>query len=920
MLEKISADWNYANGDQSKIKDCFSFKRGLLFGDDAWRKNVRKWAARLLAEKDALQAMLAAEPTASALRPLLLYAREALMLGDHFASYEGADQPAPAPNDKKSRANAKQLWGNTNKDGSMKETLTAHLTHVMKAALAAAHALPAFAKAMGEAKDLRLPAAKNDAFLWQDKAVAAIRDAAPDSDTAWFVLNMASTGRGKTFANAKIMQAIAPDGKSLRYILALGLRSLTLQTGTEYRQRMGISPDEFAVLIGSAAIKKLYEKDHAPAATDAQEYSAEENLSASAEDLLPSEMEFQENIEPAQLKFLQLFFPAAPDNKGAKQPGQREGSSLAAARAARNRAFLYKPVLALTIDHIMSAVESTRGGRHLLPFLRLMSSDIIIDEIDDFSPGDLTAISRLVHLAGIFGRSVILSSATIPPDLAAGMYRAHQDGLALGSRFFGSQKKTCAVWSDEFQTQVVPLPPDKDDDLSAYRKNHDAFVAHRVKKLQASQDIRRKAYIVPLDGALDKNRPLTERLNLYFDTMRDEAIALHKNHHIIDKVTGKRVSFGIIRLAHIDPCVYACLRLLTGDAPEGFALRLMCYHSRQVLLLRHEQERYLDKVLHRSGQDRAAADLTDPILRHHIDHTAAQDVLFIVVATPVEEIGRDHDFDWGVAEPSSFRALIQLAGRLLRHRLYPGMLLPNFAIMQYNLRSLYSDKNEPIFTRPGFETGTPPLKLDCHDLKQIVDEAALAERIDAAPRIQHQKSLAPAQRLINLEHAAMQAWQSLKSLSPRTSGGWQRRFWWLTALPQRFAPFRAGDGRQDVQLFYEYDPEHEDHLCFCQRDDYGDFQPAELANGIDPYALTAKMNERLWLRHDYIDCLRRRAQGENNTAASEAETMKKLSHTLGEIVWQTNPKTQSTYYYSQPFGLFQKEWKGYRGADFSRDI
>ena len=34
---------------------------------------------------------------------------------------------------------------------------------------------------------------------------------------------MASTGKGKTIANAKIMQALSKDAQSLRYILALGL-------------------------------------------------------------------------------------------------------------------------------------------------------------------------------------------------------------------------------------------------------------------------------------------------------------------------------------------------------------------------------------------------------------------------------------------------------------------------------------------------------------------------------------------------------------------------------------------------------------------------------------------------------------------------------------------------------------------------
>ena len=48
------------------------------------------------------------------------------------------------------------------------------------------------------------------------------------------------------------------DGDSLRYILALGLRTLTLQTGDEYRDRIGLDNSELAVLIGSKAITELH--------------------------------------------------------------------------------------------------------------------------------------------------------------------------------------------------------------------------------------------------------------------------------------------------------------------------------------------------------------------------------------------------------------------------------------------------------------------------------------------------------------------------------------------------------------------------------------------------------------------------------------------------------------------------------------
>ena len=896
MLRELAADWGYANGDQGKKEACFSFSRGLLLSDPLWKKSLTKWASRLLSENATVKRILenetsgeeiadkaiagesaAAEKSSSpVLRPLLLFAREALILGDHYVSSLSGEAPLEK----------KLLLANTNpKDGTPKQTLAEHLVGVMKEAVKIVHCLPAFAEEMGKVNDLRLPRAKDPAFFWQDKAVQAIRGEKAGADAAWFIVNMASTGCGKTFANAKLMQAIAPDGKSLRYILALGLRALTLQTGTEYRERMGIGADEFAVRIGSATIQKLYDeaqKENTEGKDDAYEDDSGE------EDLLPGELDFRDNLGPAQMKFLGQFF--APQQKRA---------------SCKNRAFLYKPVLALTIDHLMGAVETLRGGRHLLPFLRLMSSNLVIDEIDDFVPGDLTAIARLVHLAGILGRSVVISSATIPPDLAEGMYRAWQDGLAAGNRFFAAPKKPCAAWVDEFSASTAPMPPEDD---AFYREKHGAFVKKRVKAL-CTVRVLRKAYIVDFDRKEWEPLKTPERIHLYFDKMRAAALKLHAHNHIIDEATGKRVSFGLIRLANVEPCVYACQRFMETPDGDGFALRFMCYHSRQVLLLRHEQERYLDHVLKRHGENPAAVRIEDPILRAHIDKSPAKDILFVVVATPVEEIGRDHDFDWAVIEPSSYRSIIQLVGRLLRHRKRDKDIeYPNLAIMPYNLHSLRYGDGKAVFCRPGFETDR--VKLASHDLRDIVDEAALADRIDAVPRIQRPENLEETKRLIDLEHYVLAEWKSPQEGGPKTPIGWQREFWWLTGLPQQFNHFRSSAGEAE-QLFYVYDADYIQPLTFYARNEYGDFVSSEINAKIHKYSLSNMMADHLWLKRDYLDALQARLASDVSEEDTD-RTLNHLSQSLGELVLQrySSSKTVSArhYCYSNQFGLFVKDW------------
>ena len=84
--------------------------------------------------------------------------------------------------------------------------------------------------------------------------------------------------------------------------------------------------------------------------------------------------------------------------------------------------------------------------------------------------------------------------------------------------------------------------------------------------------------------------------------MKQAVLQLHGNHHVLDEKTGKEVSFGLVRFANIDPCVNMALTLLSAEWPDDTAVFVMCYHSRQVLLLRHEQEAYLDHVLRRQQE------------------------------------------------------------------------------------------------------------------------------------------------------------------------------------------------------------------------------------------------------------------------------------------------------------------------------
>lgn len=92
------------------------------------------------------------------------------------------------------------------------------------------------------------------------------------------------------------------------------------------------------------------------------------------------------------------------------------------------RKLLSAPMLVCTVDHLAPATEALRAGRQIAPMLRLMSADLVLDELDDYDLDDLPALTRLVHWAGMLGTRVVLSSATLPPALVEGMFVAYQAG------------------------------------------------------------------------------------------------------------------------------------------------------------------------------------------------------------------------------------------------------------------------------------------------------------------------------------------------------------------------------------------------------------------------------------------------------------------------------------------------------------
>ena len=650
------------------FKPYWEFPQGLPVSNIDWQRRATRVAK-------ALQARLTQQGSGpGGFQPLsnpfvMHLSRLCLMLADHHYSRltdaKSAERVRVEP--------CNTLLANTKNGNEPNQSLDEHLVGVAQHGAEIARFLPRFEQHLPRLGKHRLlkQRAQIERFHWQNKAAdlaAGMRLRSQQHGA--FIVNMASTGCGKTLANARVMYALADPALGMRCAFALGLRTLTLQTGRAFRQLLQLGDDDLAVRVGGSASRALFEH---------YEAQAEASGSASSQALLTEDGH--------------VFYEGQQD----QHPLLRR-----AVADPQVRALISAPLLVCTIDHLTPATESQRGGRQIAPMLRLLSGDLVLDEPDDFDLADLPALTRLVHWAGLLGARVLLSSATLPPALVQGLFESYRNGRRHFQRNRGAQPGAadtpppiCCAWVDEFrQVQADCSQPD------AFEQAHAAFATARCTALArlAADEPRRRGVLVPLPRPPKPPKDWAEAAQHFAPLVRQAAIELHQQHHGIDPSSGKRVSFGLVRMANIEPLFEVALALYRLGAPAGLRIHLCVYHSQFPLLVRSAIEKQLDDSLERHQPDAVFA---LPDIRAKLNASAEPDQLFIVLATAVAEVGRDHDYDWAVVEPSSMRSLIQLAGRVRRHR--PGAVQSaNVRMFASNLRH-WRYPAEAAFRWPGFE-------------------------------------------------------------------------------------------------------------------------------------------------------------------------------------------------------------------------
>jgi len=611
---------------------------------------------------------------------LMFLARNVLMLADHKFSSTESKYIHTEYNENIVYANTKQIYSEQlNKKVDMfNQSLHEHLNGVYVSTVENLNLIYFVCTKMPKTtnKKIEKNIKKDSQYYWQQNVYNVINKNKTE-DSIFFVCNVASTGKGKTNANVKIMNAI---NKKMRYNLCVGLTTLVEQTFKSYK-KLEFENEDIAICIGADEKEELHNL-----------------LEHNQDDLMDVQTFLEEDLnQEINEKYFDVMFSKGKNYK-------------------KYTNFLWKPILVSTIDYLMKITQTKKGGKHLLPSFRLMSSDVIIDEIDDFSITDIRAILALAFMTGVCGKNLVISSATISQNLALSFKLAHEHGLASYNKVF--------TYKDKVQRCVVC---DEDNAIicnsNEFVKKLSSFMKRRVTFLN-KQPIKAKAKIVDIDTKNVKNN-----INSLKQTIINSVYTLHENNHVIDKDTQKNVSIGCIRIANVNPCV-DITKFMTTQSNDDCDIFVMAYHSRQILLVREVQESFLQRVLNRKGHPLDGEFNFDieqyKEMYQDIKNSTKKNIIFILVATSVEEVDRDHDFDWCIIEPSSLRSVVQMAGRVHRHRSRKTDIKQfNINILQYNINYLNHPQYEQCFVAPGIESKGNGITMQTKDAYDLFDKKFL---------------------------------------------------------------------------------------------------------------------------------------------------------------------------------------------------
>lgn len=205
----------------------------------------------------------------------------------------------------------------------------------------------------------------------------------------------------------------------------------------------------------------------------------------------------------------------------------------------------------------------------------------------------------------------------------------------------------------------------------------------------------------------------------------------NRNH---ESFSGYTVSVGAVRLGSVKNVQKSAMQMAElirskDDCLEGWTVKIQPLHGRLDAKVREKVQSGISYLVGKEPR-REPSKLWSHFTHEHqalLDESdqGAKKTLIIVIATSVIEVGVDYDFDWLLTEPSTSSAMIQLAGRLLRHRWLHRSGVDNFRMMPFTVPEMISQKSGMDRYGGNYHTGS---------IAPILDSTILDLEVKARPR------------------------------------------------------------------------------------------------------------------------------------------------------------------------------------------
>lgn len=619
-------------------------------GDAPWKDD--RWGDAFSAACRAILDLLKDEPNLldelgkdheAMLTMLTQVLRPSLILADQATSVMQEDLVGVAGD---AAFNPGKLYANCGATpGAAGDSLATHLSNVgsrtaryLSHMLAPSESAFAYLRKPAEHSQIFSRPAPSSPYFWQLEAEEALSDIPDLASAPFFGAVLSAPGSGKTSGGARVLRA-ASGGKA-RFTLAVGRRSLTLQAGAAYESQLGFHPDDVTVMVGDTAARVLFEGEAASV------HGGSECLSGDDEVQLDKQATTLGQTRANWLRELQ------PRALVTKQGGFIDN---------RRIELIDVPVLVATVDHLVGAVSLTRNKDAQL-LLRIASSDLILDEIDDFSSADLVTIGKLVHLYGVYGRRVVIMSGSLNNFLVEQLRSLWLEGIKVHQRMTGRRVPPVTAMFSNLTPALIHRGEGEEGPLTS-KGIHDFSSKFAYALHEGESKTRGQLLYIP-----------DEDSDVWRAKIAQAAMYLHDCHATIDPTTGISVSIGVLRFNSVKHAQDMARYLYSAvERPSDPVTSVVCYHSRYPTILRALIEQELDGLLNRTPANLPKGQQfpEHPRLRAAIKHChtlGRGGVMVLVCTTSIEEVGRDHDFDFAITEPHSERSLVQLAGRVRRHR------------------------------------------------------------------------------------------------------------------------------------------------------------------------------------------------------------------------------------------------------------